>query len=82
VTGVTSCVLDIVRGGIDSALLGLGHASVRDLSPGDLVPPGFIRDLGAAAGHGEAGRSARLAPDKRTSARPRLLAAVRATQAA
>ena len=34
--------LDILRGGIDSALLGLGKASVRDLSPDDLViPPGF-----------------------------------------
>jgi isopentenyl diphosphate isomerase/L-lactate dehydrogenase-like FMN-dependent dehydrogenase len=40
-------VLDILRGGIDSALLGLGKASIRDLSPDDLaVPPGFIRTLG------------------------------------
>jgi L-lactate dehydrogenase (cytochrome)/glycolate oxidase len=40
-------VLDIVRGGIDSALLGLGHSSVHDLSPADVVvPPGFRRDLG------------------------------------
>jgi hypothetical protein len=40
-------VLDILRGGIDSALLGLGKASVRDLAPGDLViPPGFTRTLG------------------------------------
>lgn len=40
-------VLDILRGGIDSALLGLGHSSVRDLSPVDLViPDGFRRDLG------------------------------------
>jgi heme/flavin dehydrogenase (mycofactocin system) len=40
-------VLDILRGGIDSALLGLGKASVRDLTPGDLViPPGFTRTLG------------------------------------
>jgi heme/flavin dehydrogenase (mycofactocin system) len=37
-------VLDILRGGIDSAVLGLGHASVRDLSRDDvLVPPGFTR---------------------------------------
>jgi heme/flavin dehydrogenase (mycofactocin system) len=37
-------VLDILRGGIDSALLGLGHQSVHDLSPADLVlPPGFLR---------------------------------------
>ncbi|MDX1874313.1 pre-mycofactocin synthase MftD [Mycolicibacterium sp. 120266] len=41
-------VLDILRGGIDSALLGLGLASVQDLRPSDLViPDGFARDLGA-----------------------------------
>jgi heme/flavin dehydrogenase (mycofactocin system) len=41
-------VLDILRGGIDSALLGLGHSSVTELSPDDLlVPPGFLRSLGA-----------------------------------
>ncbi|RVW01079.1 pre-mycofactocin synthase MftD [Rhodococcus xishaensis] len=40
-------VLDILRGGIDSAVLGLGHKSVHDLSPKDLViPDGFRRDLG------------------------------------
>ena len=40
-------VLDILRGGIDSALLGLGLSSVHDLSPADLViPDGFRRDLG------------------------------------
>jgi L-lactate dehydrogenase (cytochrome)/glycolate oxidase len=40
-------VLDIMRGGIDSALLGLGHSSVQDLSPADLVvPEGFLRVLG------------------------------------
>ena len=40
-------VLDILRGGIDSALLGLGKASVSDLTPDDLVvPPGFTRTLG------------------------------------
>jgi heme/flavin dehydrogenase (mycofactocin system) len=40
-------VLDILRGGIDSALLGLGHSSVQDLSPADLViRDGFRRDLG------------------------------------
>jgi pre-mycofactocin synthase len=40
-------VLDILRGGIDSAVLGLGHSSVRDLSPADvIVPPGFTRALG------------------------------------
>ena len=49
-------VLDILRSGIDSALLGLGHASVRDLSPADLlIPPGFERGLGESGelvGHG------------------------------
>ena len=41
-------VLDIMRGGIDSALLGLGRSSVHDLTPGDIViPPGFTRGLGA-----------------------------------
>ena len=40
-------VLDILRGGIDSALLGLGKASIRDLAPDDIVvPPGFTRTLG------------------------------------
>lgn len=40
-------VLDIFRSGMDSALLGLGHSSVHDLSPADLVvPKGFRRDLG------------------------------------
>ena len=44
-------VLDILRAGIDSAVLGLGHASVHDLSPADLVvPPGFARRLGDPAG--------------------------------
>ena len=40
-------VLDLLRGGIDSAVLGLGHSSIHDLSPADLViPPGFTRRLG------------------------------------
>lgn len=40
-------VLDILRGGIDSALMGVGHSSIHDLGPGDiLVPPGFTRALG------------------------------------
>jgi heme/flavin dehydrogenase (mycofactocin system) len=40
-------VLDIMRGGIDSALLGLGRASVRDLNHEDVVAPlGFARTLG------------------------------------
>jgi L-lactate dehydrogenase (cytochrome)/glycolate oxidase len=44
-------VLDIMRGGIDSALRGLGRASVHDLGPSDvLVPEGFTRRLGASNG--------------------------------
>ncbi|MGI8754057.1 MAG: pre-mycofactocin synthase MftD [Acidimicrobiales bacterium] len=40
-------VLDILRGGIDSAMLGLGHATVHELSPADLViPDSFARPLG------------------------------------
>jgi heme/flavin dehydrogenase (mycofactocin system) len=43
-------VLDILRGGLDSAVLGLGRSSVRDLSPVDLViPPDFPLALGATA---------------------------------
>ena len=35
-------VLDIMRAGIESALLGLGHASTAALTPDDvIVPPGF-----------------------------------------
>jgi heme/flavin dehydrogenase (mycofactocin system) len=41
-------VLDILRGGLDSAVLGLGHRSIDELSPADFhVPPGFRRELGA-----------------------------------
>ncbi len=40
-------VLDIMRDGVDSALRALGHSSVADLSPDDLlIPEGFRRDLG------------------------------------
>jgi heme/flavin dehydrogenase (mycofactocin system) len=40
-------VLDILRSGIESALLGLGHASIHDLTADDLIiPPGFSRRLG------------------------------------
>jgi L-lactate dehydrogenase (cytochrome) len=46
-------VLDILRGGIDSALMGLGHASVHDLSPNDiLVPAGFARAIGVPPSRG------------------------------
>lgn len=41
-------VLDILRGGLDSAVLGLGHSSIDELSPADFYePPNFRRELGA-----------------------------------
>jgi heme/flavin dehydrogenase (mycofactocin system) len=41
-------VLDLLRSGIESALLGLGHASIGELTPEDLIiPAGFVRRLGA-----------------------------------
>ncbi|MGE5694771.1 MAG: pre-mycofactocin synthase MftD [Candidatus Sericytochromatia bacterium] len=40
-------VLDILRGGIDSALRGISKASIHDLTPDDIVmPAGFTRALG------------------------------------
>jgi L-lactate dehydrogenase (cytochrome)/glycolate oxidase len=49
-------VLDILRSGIESALLGLGRSSVRDLSPADLLIPsdferraGVVDEVGASA---------------------------------
>ena len=46
-------VLDILRGGLDSAVLGLGHSSVHDLGPDDLhVPPGFALTLGGGPAAG------------------------------
>ena len=40
-------VLDLLRSGIDACLLGLGHSSIAELTPDDLViPPGFTRRLG------------------------------------
>jgi heme/flavin dehydrogenase (mycofactocin system) len=40
-------VLDLLQAGLDSALLGLGHSSIAELSPDDLViPDGFTRRLG------------------------------------
>jgi pre-mycofactocin synthase len=46
--GVTN-VLQILRSGIDEALLGLGRSSIHDLVPSDvIVPPGFTRDLPAS----------------------------------
>ena len=47
-TGVEN-VLDLLRGGLDSGLMGLGKSLITELSPEDLViPPGFTRTLGAA----------------------------------
>lgn len=41
-------VLDVFRGGIDSALRGLGKASIHELGPDDIiVPRDFTRTLGA-----------------------------------
>ncbi|HVB42801.1 MAG TPA: pre-mycofactocin synthase MftD [Streptosporangiaceae bacterium] len=43
-------VLDLLRGGIDSALLGLGCSSIADLGKDNLVlPSGFTRRLGEVA---------------------------------
>jgi hypothetical protein len=40
-------VLDLLRSGLDSSLLGLGHSSIAELNPSDLViPDGFTRRLG------------------------------------
>ncbi len=42
-------VLDVLRGGIDSALLGMGLSSIADLHPDLLIiPDGFHRALGAS----------------------------------
>ena len=67
-------VLDLLRSGIESALLGLGHASIGELSPDDLViPDGFVRRLGAdppTAGRRSDGSSrGRRAVRRRTSPR-------------
>ena len=40
-------VLDVLRSGIDSALLGIGHSDIHDLSPDDItIPIGFTRARG------------------------------------
>jgi pre-mycofactocin synthase len=39
-------VFEILRAGIDSALLALGHSSIHDLTPADvIIPDGFTRGL-------------------------------------
>lgn len=41
-------VFDVLRGGLDSAVLGLGHGSIDELSPADFhMPQDFRRELGA-----------------------------------
>jgi isopentenyl diphosphate isomerase/L-lactate dehydrogenase-like FMN-dependent dehydrogenase len=41
-------VLDLLRNGMESTLLGLGHVSLHHLGPNDvIVPDGFTRRLGA-----------------------------------
>lgn len=43
-------VFDVLRGGLDSAVLGLGHSSIDELGPADFyMPPGFRRELGTGA---------------------------------
>jgi L-lactate dehydrogenase (cytochrome)/glycolate oxidase len=40
-------VLDLLRSSIESAMLGLGHSSISQLTPDDLIiPPDFVRRLG------------------------------------
>jgi L-lactate dehydrogenase (cytochrome) len=47
-------VLDILRGGIDSALLGLGLSSIHELTPEHLlIPEGFHRVAGSVPSAGE-----------------------------
>jgi pre-mycofactocin synthase len=48
-------VLDVLRSGIDSALLGLGLSSIHELTPDHVVvPDGFHRVLGGAGTPGAA----------------------------
>jgi hypothetical protein len=46
-------VLDIMRNGVDSALLALGRSSIGELSREDvIIPAGFLRVLGGLSGPG------------------------------
>jgi heme/flavin dehydrogenase (mycofactocin system) len=64
-------VFDILRGGLDSAVLGLGHASIDELSPADFYePPNFRRELGSGP--------AAAAPARKPAARKARPAARRA----
>ena len=53
-------VLDILRSGIDSALLGLGKSSVRDLGPADLLVPDGLRAPARRVGRARDARSGRV----------------------
>jgi L-lactate dehydrogenase (cytochrome)/glycolate oxidase len=74
-------VLDILRDGIDSAVLGLGHKSVQDLGPDDvLIPADFSRSAGylsvpkraiAGAGTDKSTTSGRSAARRRAGSSPR-----------
>jgi isopentenyl diphosphate isomerase/L-lactate dehydrogenase-like FMN-dependent dehydrogenase len=58
-------VLDVLRGGLDSAVLGLGHGTIEELSPADFyMPQGFRRDLGAEP-------ATAVAPGKPAARKPR-----------
>ncbi|WP_348787316.1 pre-mycofactocin synthase MftD [Leifsonia sp. NPDC080035] len=57
-TGVEN-VLDLLRMGLDSAVLGLGRSSVSELGPDDFfIPEGFTRTLGAQTVDAEASGTA------------------------
>jgi heme/flavin dehydrogenase (mycofactocin system) len=70
-------VLDVLRGGLDSAVLGLGHASIDELGPADLhIPAGFRRELGTGgAARGESAKPARKPAARRSPSRGRKQAA-------
>lgn len=58
-------VLDVLRGGIDSTMRGLGRASVADLGPADVVlPDGFSLALGADEPRPARRASARAVPGR------------------
>jgi heme/flavin dehydrogenase (mycofactocin system) len=57
-------VLDVLRGGLDSAVLGLGKSSIHELDPADfVVPEGFLLRLGE-------GDAASQAPSRPPRKRP------------
>jgi heme/flavin dehydrogenase (mycofactocin system) len=61
-------VLDILRGGIESALMGLGQSSIRDIRAADiLVPDGFTQSLGAPSDSAHDSGAARACGRERSS---------------